>query len=343
MFKPLIELFTEELCTSEPQGSNLPTVINEIWDIFSDTLADKARCSLLDEIRGDVSGNRIVNRINGEYEAKSEYYWVIATRLEYDFEAGFRWEEFCCHLKSVNRFFPGGKNDPQNDPTHVIKKMILLMTKAIHPGEIFYRSRVSPSNVSPKFYMSSELNAPPPEDTRNNRISPKGIPVLYMADSEKTAIAEARPWVGTIVSIAAFKAVRDLKIVDFSVLDPFNHPFQNSDIAALRMYKYIATILNRAFSTPVSSSDSLFEYLPTQYIASLIKNEGIDGIRYRSSVHVNGKNMALFDCEACIAIGSPTYFEIEKVNYKHRKHSSSMSYRVRKQAQETRPLSLAIY
>lgn len=47
MFKPLLELFTEELCVSEPQGSNLPTVINEIWDIFSDTLTDEARCSLL--------------------------------------------------------------------------------------------------------------------------------------------------------------------------------------------------------------------------------------------------------------------------------------------------------
>ncbi|WP_366931004.1 RES family NAD+ phosphorylase [Mesorhizobium sp.] len=37
------------------------------------------------------------------------------------------------------------------------------------------------------------------------RANPKGIPCLYMAVDRHTALAECRPWIGSLVSIGAFK------------------------------------------------------------------------------------------------------------------------------------------
>jgi len=45
---------------------------------------------------------------------------------------------------------------------------------------------------------------------------------------------------------------------------------------------------------PVSLTDQKAEYVPTQVIAELFKNNGADGIMYRSAVG-KGLNVVLFD------------------------------------------------
>jgi hypothetical protein len=79
-----------------------------------------------------------------------------------------------------------------------------------------------------------------------------------------------------------------------------------------RLNKYISTFdepaaekraaavwhdIDRAFSLPVSRSDDVANYVPTQIIAELFKQNGFDGICYGSSLGP-GKNVVLFDLDA---------------------------------------------
>lgn len=55
---------------------------------------------------------------------------------------------------------------------------------------------------------------PKPGCAKEGRANPKGIPVLYLATDHETAIAEVRPWIGSYVSVAVFKACRELRLVN---------------------------------------------------------------------------------------------------------------------------------
>ena len=57
---------------------------------------------------------------------------------------------------------------------------------------------------------------PPVRNPSEGRVNPRGIAYLYLANDRKTAISEVRPWSGSLVSVAAFKTTRDLRLVNCS-------------------------------------------------------------------------------------------------------------------------------
>ena len=57
----------------------------------------------------------------------------------------------------------------------------------------------------------------------------------------------------------------------------------------------VRTEIDQAFSKPVTSLDDTADYAPTQIIAELFKNNGCDGIAYKSLFGDDGYNIALFD------------------------------------------------
>jgi hypothetical protein len=67
------------------------------------------------------------------------------------------------------------------------------------------------------------------------------------------------------------------------------------------------------FSLPINN-DEKKAYIPTQYIAEYIKNEGFDGIKYKSSLSNIGNNITLFDKNNAEAISSKVY-KIEQISY----------------------------
>lgn len=48
------------------------------------------------------------------------------------------------------------------------------------------------------------------------RVNPRGIPCLYAASNLETAVAEVRPWLGALVSVAQLSPVRLLRLVNCS-------------------------------------------------------------------------------------------------------------------------------
>ena len=126
------------------------------------------------------------------------------------------------------------------------------------------------------------------------RANPKGIPVLYLATRQETAMSEVRPWVGSLVSCAQFATTRPLRIVDFSVNHGKGTVRHFSEPNSSQKEEAVWTHIDQAFSEPVTSADDTADYAPTQVIAELFKNEGFDGIAYKSVFGEDGYNIALY-------------------------------------------------
>ena len=135
----------------------------------------------------------------------------------------------------------------------------------------------------------------------DGRANPVGIPVLYLASSQKAAMAEIRPWMGSYVSLAKFEVIRDCTVVDCSldksrgIFGIFDGP-DELDAAAREagVWGEIAS----AFSKPVSIEERHLDYLPTQVLAEAFRKDDCDGIVYKSLLDEKGKNIALFDVAA---------------------------------------------
>ena len=166
---------------------------------------------------------------------------------------------------------------------------------------------------------------PLPDGAIEGRVNPPGIRVLYLASSAKTAVSEVRPWTGSEVSVAQFRILRDLKAIDLS------QGYGESEWEGLTLSNLLGQSepspqaieratwirIDKAFSTPVTSSEKTTEYVPTQILAELFAENGYEAIIYRSHFVKGGYNIAVFDVDAAdIVVCSP--YEVKKVGIEFR-------------------------
>jgi hypothetical protein len=145
----------------------------------------------------------------------------------------------------------------------------------------------------PAGYGSSRMK-PFPDRAREGRANARGIPCFYSATHLETAIAEVRPWIGSYVTVAWFKAVRDLRLVNLT--NDGKPGFRLVDSESDRERVNWAHI-GAAFSRPVSANDHFADYAPTQVIAEHFRGLGYDGVGYGSALGP-GHNLALFDIDS---------------------------------------------
>jgi RES domain-containing protein len=130
------------------------------------------------------------------------------------------------------------------------------------------------------------------------RVNPKGIPCLYMASDEHTAMAEVRPWIGSLVSVAVFRSTRALRIVDCTK-DAERLPlYLDGEPPAQQRAEAVWAHIAHAFKEPVTRNDDVAEYAATQIIAEMFRAMGLDGVAYRSAFGLDRYNVALFDVKA---------------------------------------------
>lgn len=142
-----------------------------------------------------------------------------------------------------------------------------------------------------KGYNAKESTAPPAEKTTEGRVNPAYIRYLYVCEDEETTKYEISPNLSDLVSIATFRLKRDAKVFDLT--------------AKLTLEEWEPKLLHLIqimFSKPNKSNPE--KYKATQFIAEKIKNMGFDGIRYNSSLHNGGINVAFFHPDICKAISS---------------------------------------
>ena len=207
-------------------------------------------------------------------------------------------DDFNRKLHFENRFF--NENHPVFD---LVKRKFDEHTITLAQNELLYRARKIEDEDSKEIFTEKYFEedfygfnkkdsfVPPAKKILENRANSKGIPCLYTAKEEKTAIAEVRPLIGKKISVATIRPLRDLKLFDL---------FINPDLPHNEIYKQQSYAIWFGIALPFSipyECTSENEYLFTQCISEFIQISGFDGIQYSSSLYEGGKNIALFNCK----------------------------------------------
>ena len=148
---------------------------------------------------------------------------------------------------------------------------------------------------------------PVTEYARESRANSSGIPVLYLASTEQTAISETRPWVQSEVSVAQFEVTRKLKAINLTQGDgksswslTLEQIWGKEEVDAETKARVVWDDIDNAFSQPVTPSDERESYVPTRILAELFQEAGYDAIVYRSQFGREGQagyNIAVFKLE----------------------------------------------
>lgn len=135
-------------------------------------------------------------------------------------------------------------------------------------------------------------SAPPPGTSTEGRCNSSGVPFLYAAKEEHTAIAEVWPLIRSSVSLATIYVRRNLRLIDFYYEIDENGCSQIDDMFFWCMCLDFSKV----------NKGDMRDYLATQYLTSLTEHLGYDGIRFRSSLVEDGTNYVLF---------SPNSYEVK--------------------------------
>ncbi|WP_264230252.1 RES family NAD+ phosphorylase [Acholeplasma laidlawii] len=163
----------------------------------------------------------------------------------------------------------------------------VALAKTIPKEHIMYRARVGmksyvfakesfPTMTVFTPHNREEICNPPSKFVRQNRFNHEGRSVYYLATDIDTCISELKVLVGEDISIAKFKSIDELKLIDFSI------DYQNIGLEAIKTI-CISTVGN----------DNNTDYILTNYFSDIFKSSGYDGIYYKSS-QGGGKNICCF-------------------------------------------------
>lgn len=201
-------------------------------------------------------------------------------------EAKEMWEEFKKEIKEDNRFFSG------NQIVDVLNSEKALDISNFHTsGENFvlYRARIG----NYVHHDDTHMKCPPVGMYSMGRCNPMGIPYLYLADSEITAMKETRARIGDLVTIAKIEISGSYNFFDLSSQEIRSSSIDESFIVNKRVANLVY-LMNQDFRKRIDEHEKL-EYLPLQFIAEYIKNREFDGFMYESSLDKFGTNYVIFN------------------------------------------------
>jgi len=290
-------------------GYLLPTkdiyeILNYEEEIFGDALDDPT--SLLHDL---VSSD-------GTPYVKKDPYGPLPGDPE---EIGY-WDDFCETVKRKDRFTtflkPGrsSQRDPSKPSTFLFGLAKTFLPELIHilpPGTLIYRGRIGKEGQT---FEHCEITSPPPEYSKNNRMSPAGISFFYGGLDPETCIHELRPDVNEIIIVGTFELIQPLFVLDLS--EKFNKWKSIFDPGYSRYYEEFYKPFLRHFigdiSKPIRRTDNELEYVPAQIFTEFIKKINfrrqylnldengkptdvfLDGIMFRSSLKEGGINIVFF-------------------------------------------------
>ena len=182
----------------------------------------------------------------------------------------------------------------------------------------FYRGRIAHDRHG---FSQSEMGAPPPETATDGRANSAGISRLYLTYDRETTLHEIRAAEFDYVSIATFKPIKKLKVVDLKRIGDISPFAPDVDCTALAINREHLQKINLEMSKTMRRGDSPLDYLPTQYICDFvmsIEDENgtpiFDGIEYQSAMRSTGANLAIFYPEKFKCTYCRTY-EVTKLTY----------------------------
>lgn len=227
----------------------------------------------------------------------------------YNFENEVKFENRFVHSEVVSEFLSN------------IKRTLPSRERSIASGAILYRGQIGYKEFEYEGQLvitgfETSRMKPIPNKGKEGRANPNGISYLYLANEENTALAELRPSLGHYISSAQLQVQRDLKIVDcYSVTRHYTHVecIFNPPKSQEEIGNAVWSMINAAYSKPVSNADETSDYVPTQILAEFFKSQGFDGVCYKSSLGA-GYNYILFKLSDADIINC-TVMETKTVSY----------------------------
>ena len=276
-------------------SKTLYSIINE-WNLFSDYTMDDILLNHLCKIHG--------MKYNGFYTFNSKFNHLIND-----------WTEYKNTVKQKYRFI--------NSLPIKIEKLLLnphpQFSRLFHEENTLFRERIESEDNNGKSIPDQanrqEMGMPPIDKIRAGRANPTGIPYLYLASSEETAIAEVRPWCGALITIGTFNLIQSISTINLSV---FNNKILSDYMNCKNLEEAISELqffntLSYEMSLPISPNDSYLEYIPTQYVSEFFIFVGYDGLIFDSSLGP-AQNVVLFTQDK-IEVTSTELIEIEQIHY----------------------------
>jgi RES domain-containing protein len=268
-------------------GEPLVSLVQFHWEVFDDALLDEdAQVKLLQNIaNSDWDDDDGEPKINAR-----ELYSPLGDRLHTTHRE--RWDEFCSEVReNPNEPLPLEEfyvEDFAHLEVHVAATTVLYRARrGFHPGS--YGERIP--------FRGNELAAPPIKQAIAGRANPDGQRVLYCADQERTAIAEARPPLGYYVSVGTLSLTREARILDLTYDADEINPFVTESLKWHVEIRSLLAAFAEEMSRPLERDDDKTHYVPCQRLAAFVRDARYDGIRYPSALNPDGTNVVLFDPE----------------------------------------------
>lgn len=284
------DFFEEALALFEPSetGIRVVNLVQQDWDIFSSV--------------------EVGIKILAYFLSLKDYGYSIDDKVSYSSSMEDKlkvWNMVKKQVRESRRFFA--------DLLAFDEMNLMESNASISEGSIFYRARVIPSGV--KELSTKEMSCPPNNKTTAGRANPLGIPYLYLCQDEKTTYYEVRALYLDRLSVAQFRVKENLDILDFTSKLSLYVAFSNAteSLSEVIVKQKLLQEISHDLSKPLRRYDTELEYVPTQLICEYCKLNGIDGIRFESSLHKGGINVVLFDANKaeCISVESKEIKNVE--------------------------------
>lgn len=226
---------------------------------------------------------------------------------EYGIFSGHTWREFSDAIKTKNRFCNGYFKADRL--ASFVGYSITKYTK----GTEFFRARICDGIMG---YPKEKMGSPPSGKRKSGRVNPEGIGVLYLTSDEATALREVRASAFDFVTVAKFRLLKEIKVVNISGLNRISPAVYSSSIESLAANIQTFSDIAKEIAKPLRRNDSSLEYLPTQFITEFIKSRGYAGVSYTSTMGTGGTNIAVFD-ETLFECESVHVVEINSIEYSY--------------------------
>jgi hypothetical protein len=262
----------------------IENILDRDWSIFR-IIPEKIKIVLLEICKEDYSANSPLfqEKVGIEKLCDSDFLKRSCLMKE------STWEYFMSSIKNMNRFHSHHIN------LDMLKELFNSDSMKIHIFKnkgAFFRARI----CNGECFSKDQMGPPPVTFVTAGRVNAEGIRCLYLSSDVITTLHEIRARDLDDVSVAEFIPKYDLKVVDLSNLDnisPFSAGSFGCGWFAINMA--ILKKINKEIAKPLRRQDSVLDYLPAQYISDFIKSLGFDGICYKSTLNLTGRNYAIFD------------------------------------------------
>lgn len=299
-------------------GDDLPTLIQDEWEIFSDRLVESGKHY---DLLGDILPAVDITELRIERSSTLMDHWeTVSEKLKTDGIDAVPLEG------PVTVPLPNGEPfDFQVDVLQWLSEDLSHVGMKVQKGAQVYRAR--PGYKEDRGRVVSipleEMGAPPPAMVdKPARANPAHTAVLYCAEEEATAVAEIRPAHGEFVSVAKLEVVSDLSLVDLSRKVYFKTPFGVQYLRSVVESYELFNHLGDEFAKPLRHRDDVREYVPTQFFARWAEQHGYDGVRYPSAMSEAGQNLVFFNPSNLKALSS-RLVEVTSVNVEYKEHHDS--------------------